>query len=100
MDGIEWHQGDFRDEAALTAAVSGFEIVFHLVHTTIPHSVNQDIEKDLGENVTPSLKLLDISRAVGVRRIVFISSGGTVYGAATELPTPESAPTNPLTAYA
>jgi UDP-glucose 4-epimerase len=100
MEGIEWHQGDFRDEAALTAALSGFEVIFHLVHTTIPQSANLDIEKDLAENVTPSLKLFDISRALGVRRVVFISSGGTVYGAAKELPTPENAPTNPLTAYA
>src|SRR5205814_1087955 len=100
MDGLEWHQGDFRDEPALTAALSGFEIIFHLVHTTIPQSANLDIEKDLAENVTPSLKLLDISRTLGVRRVVFISSGGTVYGAAKEFPTPENAPTNPLTAYA
>ena len=100
MPGLEWHTGDFRDDKALAGALNGFEIVFHLVHTTIPYSANLDIEKDLAENVTPSLKLLDMSRGLGVKRIIFISSGGTVYGAATQFPTPESAHTYPLTAYA
>jgi UDP-glucose 4-epimerase len=100
MPGLAWHAGDFRDQAALAAALPGYDVVFHLVHTTVPYSANLDVERDLAENVTPSLKLLDLCRDLGVKRVVFISSGGTVYGAAAQVPTPESAPTNPLTAYA
>jgi len=100
LPGLAWHAGDFRDPAALAAALPGYEIVFHLIHTTVPFSANLDAGRDLTENVAPSLRLLDLCRDLGGRRVVFISSGGTVYGAATQLPTPESAPTNPLTAYA
>ena len=54
---------------------------------------------DIHGSVVPSLALLDISRKLGTKRIVFVSSGGTIYGAAKEIPTPESAPTDPITAY-
>jgi UDP-glucose 4-epimerase len=73
--------------------------VFHLVHTTTPHSANLDKAKDLQENVVSSLALFDLARALGVKRIIFVSSGGTIYGASEQVPTPETAPSEPITAY-
>jgi UDP-glucose 4-epimerase len=99
LDGIEWYQGDFCDPAALAAAVETYEIVFHLVHTTTPHSANLDMAKDLQQNVVSSLALFDISRVLDVKRIVFVSTGGTVYGSPEQIPTPETAPSHPITAY-
>jgi UDP-glucose 4-epimerase len=99
LEGVEWYQGDFSDAATLASAIETYEIVFHLVHTTTPHSANLDMAGDVRQNVISSLALLDISRELQVKRIVFVSSGGTVYGAAKELPTPETAPTDPITAY-
>src|SRR5262249_41635234 len=60
---------------------------------------NRNMAEDVRKSVIPSLALLDIARKRGVKRIVFVSSGGTVYGAAKEIPTPETAPTDPITAY-
>jgi UDP-glucose 4-epimerase len=99
LAGVDWYQGDFSDAAALAAAIQSYEVVFHLVHATMPAAANLDIVADLQQNVVSSLALLDISRKLGVRRIVFVSSGGIVYGKAKELPTPEDAPTEPITAY-
>jgi UDP-glucose 4-epimerase len=99
LGGIDWYQGDFSDAAALAAAIESYDVVFHLVHATTPHSANLDMAADLQQNVVSSIALLDISRNLGVKRIVFVSSGGVVYGQAKQIPTPEDAPTEPITAY-
>jgi UDP-glucose 4-epimerase len=99
LDQVDWYQGDFCDPVALAAAIETYEIVFHLVHTTTPHSANVDMAKDLQQNVISSLALFDVARALGVKRIVFVSSGGTIYGAPEQFPTPETAPGEPITAY-
>src|SRR5580704_7951487 len=99
LDGVEWYQGDFSDSVALAAAIETYDVVFHLVHATTPHSANLDMAADVQQNVMSSLALMDISRNLGVKRIVFVSSGGVVYGQAKQIPTPEDAPTEPITAY-
>jgi UDP-glucose 4-epimerase len=99
LKGCEWIQGDFSDSAAVATAISGCEIVFHLVTTTTPSIANIDKISDLNSNVVSTLQLLEACLATGVRRVVFISSGGTVYGIPKQVPTSESAPTNPISAY-
>jgi UDP-glucose 4-epimerase len=99
LEGVEWYQGDFTDAVALASAIETYDVVFHLVHATTPHSANLDMAADVQQNVMSSLALMDISRNLGVKRIVFVSSGGTVYGPAAQIPTPETAPTEPITAY-
>ena len=99
LDGVEWYQGDFCDPASLAAAIETYEIVFHLVHTSTPYSANLEMAKDLQQNVAASLALFDVSRVLEVQRIVFVSTGGTVYGFPEQIPTPETAPTHPITAY-
>ena len=99
LEKIEWYQGDFCDPTALAAAIETYDIVFHLVHTTTPHSANLDMAKDVQQNVVSSLALFDISRSLGVKRVMFVSSGGTIYGVPDQVPTPETAPTEPITAY-
>jgi UDP-glucose 4-epimerase len=100
LDGVEWYQGDFGDVSSLAAAMESFDTVFHLVHATMPQTANLDIPNDVRRNVIPSIALLDLCQRLGVRRVVFASSGGTIYGCAPQIPTPETAPTDPITAYA
>lgn len=99
LHGVEWLPGDFTDPTCIAAAVAGCDVVFHLVNATTPASANVDKLADLHANVASTLNLLDACRESGVRRVVFVSSGGTVYGIPNQVPTPETAPTNPITAY-
>jgi UDP-glucose 4-epimerase len=69
------------------------------VNATTPASANADKIADLNANVASTLHLLDACYEAGVSRVVFVSSGGTIYGIPDQLPTPETAPTNPITAY-
>ncbi len=99
LDHIEWVSGDFLQVEEIAASITGCDVVYHLVTTSTPGSANRDMVADLQANVVSTLRLLDACRAEGVRRVVFVSSGGTVYGMPKELPTPESAATAPITAY-
>jgi UDP-glucose 4-epimerase len=99
VDNVEWISGDFTDTERLTTAISGCDVVFHLLNATTPASSNLDKVADLQANVVGTLRLLDACRAEGVRRVIFVSSGGTIYGIPKLVPTPESAPTSPITAY-
>jgi len=54
---------------------------------------------DADVNVLGSLNLLESARACGVRKIIYASSGGTVYGEPEYLPCNEKHPINPLCHY-
>ena len=86
--------GDFSDTAALAAAIETFDVVYHLIHGATPLSANLDMTGDVQRSVVASLGMLDICRNLGVSRIVFVSSGGTIYGSSQQIPTPETAPTS------
>lgn len=96
---IEIVSGDFFNEKDLAQALSGAEIVVHLVSSTIPSSSNENPAYDVQTNLTGTLRMLDLARASGVRKVVFASSGGTVYGRPTVSPIPETHSTEPLCSY-
>ncbi len=96
---VEWQEGDFQSAADLAAAVQGIDVVFHLVSTTLPKSSNDDPEFDVTSNVVGTIRLLDLSIRRGIRKVIFISSGGTVYGRPTTLPVGEDHPTEPIVSY-
>lgn len=99
LRGCHWIPGDFTEPTSVAAAVTGCDVVFHLVNATTPASANVDKLADLNANVASTLRLLEACRESGVSRVIFVSSGGTVYGIPDMLPTPETAGTNPITAY-
>jgi UDP-glucose 4-epimerase len=95
----EWHEGDFGNRGDLAAAVKGCQIAVHLVATTLPRTSNEDPVHDLESNLLPTIRFLHLALEQGVRRIVFASSGGTVYGVPRTVPVPEEHPTQPLCSY-
>ncbi len=99
LAGVEWRQGDFCDASALASAIAPCETVFHLVHSYMPQSADLNMAEDVRQNVIASLALLEISRKLRVKRIIFVSSGGIVYGPTPLMPTPETAATDPISAY-
>jgi UDP-glucose 4-epimerase len=96
---IEVVDGDFASEADVAAAVADRDICFHLVSTTLPETSNADPVFDVTSNLAASLRLLEHARRAGVARLVFLSSGGTVYGHPREIPIPETHATDPLCSY-
>lgn len=58
-----------------------------------------DPAKDAGINLLGLLNLTEAAVEVGTQRVVFVSSGGVVYGEPEQIPTPETAPKLPLSPY-
>lgn len=96
---VSWFEGDFSNSSDIAAALDGIDVVFHLISTTIPKTSNENPLYDLTSNVCATLSFLNEAVRAGVKKIVFMSSGGTVYGIPTEIPIPESHQTEPVCAY-
>lgn len=96
---IKWFEGDFLNQDELAQVVPGSEVIFHLVSATLPKSSNDNPVYDVQSNVIGTLHLLDLARLHGIRRVIFASSGGTVYGLPRSLPVSETHPTEPLVSY-
>lgn len=73
---------DFSDSENLKKVFSDNVIneVFHFISTSVPATSNNDIIRDINSNLISSIKLLDLMVKYGVKKITYLSSGGTVYG--------------------
>ncbi|MDT1062036.1 NAD-dependent epimerase/dehydratase family protein [Paracoccus sp. CPCC 101403] len=97
--GLRHFQGSFLDHGLTREAMAGVDCLFHLAATTFTREANQNPARDAQENILGTLQLLDYACEAGVKRVVFCSSGGTVYGPTDLDLIPETAPTNPISAY-
>ena len=96
---VDYRIIDFDDYSGLIEALTNIDIVFHLISTTVPSTSISDPIFDINSNLINSVKLFDLMYKSGVERILFLSSGGTVYGNPAINPTPENYPLNPISSY-
>ena len=89
----------FNGSTDFDSFLKGQEILYHLVSTTAPTTSNQQIANELESNVIFTARLLDACVRNCVKKVIFISSGGTVYGKETVCPIKETAPTDPISSY-
>lgn len=100
LTGVE--QWSFRfgtDDPKSMTPLQGAHVLVHLACTTDPALSMETVAYDADSNIGPSIRLFDAAVAAGVKRVIFASSGGTVYGVPEQLPIGESSPTRPLSAY-
>jgi UDP-glucose 4-epimerase len=96
---ITWTQVDMA-AIDLEPLISGAATIHHYAWGSIPATANADPLDDLSANVIPTLRLLEaIKHRINPPRLIFISSGGTVYGKLRHVPVREDHPLAPLTAY-
>ena len=96
---VEWIEGDFLNTKEVNQALHDCEVLFHLVSTTKPKSSNENPAYDIETNILGSVRMMEAAKMAGVRKIIFISSGGTVYGIPKEIPIPETHQNYPICAY-
>lgn len=97
--GAEYVEGDLGNHGLIREAVRDMEVVYHLVSTTLPKTSNDDPVYDVRSNLVDTLGLLEVCVEAGVRKVIFASSGGTVYGAPRTVPISEDHPTDPISSY-
>ena len=96
---VEMVVSDLSMDTDYESLVKGQDIVYHLISTTFPTNSNQHIAEELKANVVLSANLFEACVHQKVKKVVFISSGGTVYGKESQCPLKEEMPTNPITSY-
>lgn len=96
---VKYVFGDLADPARVESALSGgIDAVVHLASTTVPDTATQDPLSDV-ENVRGFVCLLQLCVKHAVKKVVFASSGGTVYGIPKTLPITEEHATDPICSY-
>ena len=76
------------------------EVIFHLAAQIDVRVSVADPLLDVTQNVLGTVNLAEAARRAGVRKIVFASSGGSIYGTPERLPVGEDVPVNPKSPYA
>ena len=95
---IEIFRGSYLDQELLRTAMKGMDYVFHYASSTTPATSIADPVYEIESNLLGSVRLLQIARDEGVKKVIFPSSGGTIYGEPKRLPVREedcALPSNP-----
>jgi UDP-glucose 4-epimerase len=99
LNRVDYRFGSLADVSDVAEALAGIDVVFHLVSTSVPSTSNLDPVADIEGNLVTAVQLLDQMTRLDVRRIVFLSSGGTVYGNPGTSPVIETDPLRPICSY-
>jgi len=93
---IIFYQGSLDDKNILENVLPKCKTIFHLASSTTPGSSSRHPALEADKNITPTLRFLDILQDYKNFHIIFVSSGGTLYGNPKSIPVDETHPLNPL----
>ncbi|OGP49441.1 MAG: hypothetical protein A2Y79_10010 [Deltaproteobacteria bacterium RBG_13_43_22] len=96
---VEIEEGDAERPEDILRSLENMDVVIDLIHTTVPGASMQDPVYDVQTNVVPHVSWLSQLHKTKLKRIIYISSGGTVYGIPQKNPIGENHPTEPISSY-
>ena len=96
---ITFQVASFENNTDFDSLVKGQDVLYHLASTNIPGNSNQHVPEELDSNVIVTARLLDACVRQKIKRVIFMSSGGTVYGKKGTYPIEEDMVTYPITSY-
>lgn len=94
---IEYRQVDFTKCKDFTDYIKDVDVIVHMVSTVIPSEDTSKINLEINDNIVPTIRLLEDASKLK-KEVVFISSGGAVYGE-NEIKNKETSPTDPICNY-
>jgi UDP-glucose 4-epimerase len=95
---LEFHRGDINDSQLMEKLIEGADWVFHeAAMPSVPRSINEPVTSN-DDNLTGTVRLLDLSARAGVQRFLFASSSA-IYGDQPQEPKTEDLPPMPITPY-
>ncbi len=99
QNNVEYIYADFNNRKLLCKSLDKIDVVVHLVSTTTPSSSNSDPKYDVTTNLVETIFLLEQCVENGIKKVVFMSSGGAVYGNPRNNPASELSELNPISSY-
>ncbi len=98
LPNVNYLEGDFFDDYVLKNLIKGMDIVYHGICTLNPGNSNDKYMEGYTRDLLQSVKLCDWL-AKSKARMIFLSSGGTVYGKQKEMPIKETVLPKPINHY-
>ena len=99
LKGVKYIEGDFNCIFKYKHIFKDTDVVYHLISSTIPSTSNIDMISDVKSNVVSSINLIEMCCECNVKKIVFASSGGAVYGINKNPIIDEDCEANPISSY-
>jgi UDP-glucose 4-epimerase len=96
---VEIEEGDAERSEDILRSLRDIDIAIDLIHTTVPGASMQDPAYDVQTNVAAHASWLSQLHKTNLSRIIYVSSGGTVYGIPQKNPIGEDHPTEPISSY-
>jgi UDP-glucose 4-epimerase len=81
---VETFAGDIFDDQAVHAALDGVDYVFHCFSGTTPIASDTDPYSDITLNLLRNVQIFEQCVQVAIKKLIFVSSGGAVYGSLSE----------------
>jgi UDP-glucose 4-epimerase len=95
---VDYVTGDFAQIELIRRLLDAHQEVIHLAYATVPNTSFENPLVDLLQNLPPTVQLFSEVAERGAK-LLLVSSGGTVYGEAAELPIQETHNTKPISPY-
>lgn len=97
---VQCIKNDFTKENNFSCLLKETDLVYHLISTTLPSENTSEISEEIVNNVVPTVRLLEaIKNSKRKIKIVFASSGGTIYGETGDKKNKVTDPLHPICSY-
>lgn len=97
---IELFSGDFLNPSDLEKALNNIDFVFHFISSSNPASTIDKPFEEMELNILPTIHLLNLCVKKRVKKIIFPSSGGSIYGNVSKGKASEKDLVNPISPHA
>ena len=96
---IDYRISSLFNSFDLYESMMGIDVVFHLASTTVPSTSGINYSVDVQNNVISTINIIDCAIRQKIRKLVYFSSGGAIYGIPESLPIKEEDPKKPISSY-
>lgn len=98
LENVRYLKGDFFDELTLEELIKSQDIVYHAISTINPGNSNAEYMQGYQKDLIQTIRLCELIEKYRIK-LIFLSSGGTVYGNQSCQPIPETALPCPINHY-
>lgn len=92
-------RGDFGNYQLVLEHLKNIDIIVHIAWTTVPKTASENPIYDAQTNIIGSIHLLEAAVKAQVKKVIFVSTGGALYGVPQYTPIDEAHPIRPISAY-